>query len=173
MIGKHFRAVFLAVKSQFYIDKIGYLFPVRAMLCCARTTFQSNNYLQIKNDEQRFKPLFLLLPLNHLKNFEEHQHQHQMLLWKYEQTNMHTQTCPSKAKSAIEVILRKRNAKIRSKPETTIWNLLCFGIRNLQGQNLDSSTQNPQSTAQNQESNTVQDYFTWGEICLLNFQFLL
>ena len=41
----------------------------------------------------------------------------------------HTFTCPSITKSAIEVISRKRDAKIRSKLETKIWNLLCFGIR--------------------------------------------
>ena len=46
--------------------------------------------------------------------------------------NMHSHTFPSIAKSAIEVIPRKRNVKIRGKPETKIWNLLCFGIRNLQ-----------------------------------------
>ena len=31
---------------------------------------------------------------------------------------MLSQTCPSITKSAIEVVSRKRNAKIRSKPET-------------------------------------------------------
>ena len=46
------------------------------------------------------------------------------------QTCIHT-TCPSITKSAIKVIPRRRNAKIRSKPEIKIWNLLCFGIRNL------------------------------------------
>ena len=46
---------------------------------------------------------------------------------------MHSQTCSTKTKSAIEVIPIKRNAKLRSKPDTKIWNLLCFGIRNLQG----------------------------------------
>ena len=46
--------------------------------------------------------------------------------------SIHSQTYPSIAKSAIEVIPRKRNVKIRGKPETKIWNLLCFGIRNLQ-----------------------------------------
>ena len=83
-------------------------------------------------------------------------HNYQMLLWKYEQTNMHSQTCPSITKSVIEAILRKRNAKIRSKPETKIWNLMRFGIRNLLGQN-------PESTAQNPESNIVLDYLTWDE----------
>ena len=71
------------------------------------------------------------------------------------QTCIHT-TCPSITKSAIEVIPRRRNAKIRSKPERKIWNLLCFGIRNLH-------RQNPESTAWNPESNTVLDYLTWGE----------
>ena len=77
---------------------------------------------------------------------------------------MHSQTCPSIAKSAIEVIPRKRNAKIRGKPETKSWNLLRFGIRNLQWQNPEFSTWNPESTAWNPESNTVLDYLTWGEI---------
>ena len=56
-----------------------------------------------------------------------------------------------------EVIPRKRNAKIRGKPETKSWNLLRFGILNLQWSN-------PESTAWNPESNTVLDYLTWGEI---------
>ena len=90
---------------------------------------------------------------------------YQMLSWKYEQRNMHSQTCPSINKSAIEVIPRERNAKIRSKPETKIWNILCFGIRNLQGQNPESSTWNLESTKWNPESNTVLDYLTWGELC--------
>ena len=46
------------------------------------------------------------------------------------QTCIHT-TCPSITKFAIGVIPRKRNAEIRSKPETKIWNLLCFGMWNL------------------------------------------
>ena len=46
------------------------------------------------------------------------------------QTCIHT-TCPSITKSAIEVIPRRRNAKIRSKPEIKIWNLSCLEIRNL------------------------------------------
>ena len=46
------------------------------------------------------------------------------------QTSIHT-TCLPIRKSAIEVIPIKRNAEIRSKPATEIWNLLCFGIRNL------------------------------------------
>ena len=46
------------------------------------------------------------------------------------QTCIH-RTCPSITKSAIEVIPRKRSVKIRSKPATKIWNLLCFGIRNV------------------------------------------
>ena len=80
---------------------------------------------------------------------------------------MYSQTCPSIAKSAIEVIPRKRNVKIRGKPETKIWNLLCFGIRNLQRKNPESSTWNPESTTWNPESNTVLDYLTWGENLVL------
>ena len=38
---------------------------------------------------------------------------------------MHSQTCPSITKSVIEAILRKRNAKIRSKPETKISGIFC------------------------------------------------
>ena len=41
------------------------------------------------------------------------------------QTCIHT-TCPSITKSAIEAIPIKRNAEIRSKPSTKIWNLLCL-----------------------------------------------
>ena len=55
------------------------------------------------------------------------------------QTCIHT-TCPSITKSAIEVIPRRRNAKIRSKPESKIWNLLSFGIRNLHRENPESSS---------------------------------
>ena len=78
------------------------------------------------------------------------------------QTCIH-RTCPSITKSAIEVIPRKRNVKIRSKPATKIWNLLCFGIRNVHKQNPESSTWNPESTAWNPESNIILDYLTWGE----------
>ena len=46
------------------------------------------------------------------------------------QTCIHT-TCPSITKFAIEVIPRKRNVEIMSKPETKIWNVLCFGMWNL------------------------------------------
>ena len=45
--------------------------------------------------------------------------------------NTNTKTCHSITESAIEVIPRKRNAEIRNKPGTKIWNLLCFGIQNL------------------------------------------
>ena len=64
---------------------------------------------------------------------------------------MHSQTCPSIAKSAIEVIPRKRNVKIRGKPETKIWNLLCFGIRNPAPgiQNPAPGIRNPQRGIQN------------------------
>ena len=82
------------------------------------------------------------------------------------QTCIHT-TCPSITKSAIEVIPRRRNAKIRSKPEIKIWNLLCFGIRNLHRQNPESNIWNPESTAWNPESNTVLDYLTWGDFTYL------
>ena len=40
------------------------------------------------------------------------------------QTCIHT-TCPSITKFAIGVIPRKRNAEIRSKPETKIWIFFC------------------------------------------------
>ena len=83
------------------------------------------------------------------------------------QTCIHT-TCPSITKSAIEVIFRRRNAKIRSKPEIKIWNLLCSGIRNLHRQNPESSIWNPESTAWNPESNTVLDYLTWGEVQVID-----
>ena len=46
------------------------------------------------------------------------------------QTCIHT-TCLSITKFAIEVIPRKRNVEIMSKPETKIWNVLCFGMWNL------------------------------------------
>ena len=63
---------------------------------------------------------------------------------------MLSQTCPSITKSAIEVVSRKRNAKIRSKPETKIWNLLCFGIWNPVG--IESGIQHLESGIHNVES---------------------
>ena len=46
------------------------------------------------------------------------------------QTCIHT-TCPSITKFAIEVIPRKRNVEIMSKPETKIWDVLRFGMWNV------------------------------------------
>ena len=58
--------------------------------------------------------------------------------------NINRKTCHSITKSAIEVIPRKRNAEIRSKPETKIWNLLCFECRICLGR-----IRNPQHGIQN------------------------
>ena len=57
--------------SQFWITKIGHLFPVQTVLYCANTTFESNSYLQIKDNKQWFELLVLSILLNHLKNLEE------------------------------------------------------------------------------------------------------
>ena len=61
------------------------------------------------------------------------------------QTCIHT-TCPSMTKSATEVIPRnQKNSKIRSKSETKIWNLLCFGIRKCGIQHLKSGIHSAES----------------------------
>ena len=64
---------------------------------------------------------------------------------------MHSQTCPSIAKSATEVIPRKRNAKIRGKPELKagIFCVLESGICSGRIRNSAPGIRNPQRGIQN------------------------